>query len=174
MALRARCYPKDEPPSPRYQILHATQRNVFGFQRIVYLAGSMPVTGTADWREALVGSLAHVPVTWVDPTRPEWDESWREDDDHGPFREHVKWEIEMKDRADLVIVHFGASSRPSDGLLELGILAGSRRRCKVVCESGYQKRGDVVMLCQRYQIDVFNTVDALARKLIESDLKGIQ
>ncbi|TLD23800.1 hypothetical protein PspLS_06379 [Pyricularia sp. CBS 133598] len=173
MALRARCYPKDEPPSAQYQILHATQRNVLEHQRIVFLAGSTPGSGTADWREALVGSLAHLPVTWVDPTRPEWDESWREDLEYEPFGEHVRWEIEMRDRADLVVVHFGASSRPSDGLLELGVLAGSRGRCKVVCEDGYQKRGDVVMLCQKHQIAVFGSVGELARELIERDLKGV-
>uniref|UniRef100_L7J460 Uncharacterized protein n=1 Tax=Pyricularia oryzae (strain P131) TaxID=1143193 RepID=L7J460_PYRO1 len=148
------------------------QREVFGYQRIVYLAGSTTGSGTADWREALVGSLAHLPVTWVDPSRPEWDESWREDYDHEPFREHVKWELDMKRRADLVVVHLAASSRPSDGLLELGEMAGARRRCKVVCENGYQKRGDVVMLCQRHEIAVFGSVGELARDLAERDLKG--
>ncbi|QBZ65005.1 hypothetical protein PoMZ_06708 [Pyricularia oryzae] len=173
MALRARCLPKDEAPTARYQILHAMQREVFGYQRIVYLAGSTPGSGSADWREALVGSLAHLPVTWVDPSRPEWDESWREDYDHEPFREHVKWELDMKRRADLVVVHLAASSRPSDGLLELGEMAGARRRCKVVCENGYQKRGDVVMLCQRHEIAVFGSVGELARDLAERDLKGV-
>ncbi|KAL8285820.1 hypothetical protein RB597_002750 [Gaeumannomyces tritici] len=157
-------------------------------QKVVYLAG-MTSPPDADWRDELADALSHLRhVTIADPFRPDWDAEWEEEMSPKSFTDHVRWELDMQERADVLVIHFGGrldaasfEGRTNGGaalgelpktpvsLLELGLRAGSGRRCMVVCNDGYWRRGNVLLVCERYGIPVFPSIGKLS-KVLEEEL----
>ncbi|KAJ9138768.1 hypothetical protein NKR19_g7711 [Coniochaeta hoffmannii] len=147
----------------RAQIILAPSRQPFEYQSAVFLAGT---TTAPDWREELISSLSHEPITILNPLRLDWDSSWREDETFEPFREQVQWELDMQDKADLVVIYFGANTDAPISLLELGLCARTNKAL-VVCHHGYRKRGNVQVICRRYNIRLMESLDGLAEAVVE-------
>lgn len=132
----------------------------------VFLAGTTANMGGADWRQALTSLLRDQPITIYNPAREDWDSTWREDVDFIPYREQVTWELDKQDKADLVIVYFHPASQAPVSLLELGLCARTPGKAIVMCPDGYWKRGNVQMVCRRYNIDMEETLEGLARAVV--------
>lgn len=96
-----------------------------------------------------------MPVSILNPFRSDWQKLLPEDASHPPFREQVEWELDMQERASMLVVYFGAKTDAPVSLLELGLAAG-RKEVIVVCEKGYRKKGNVELVCQRYKIPVLD------------------
>ena len=177
----------------RAQIIHAPSREpIRTGNKTVFLAGSTNYSSAdTDWRTILTSALASQfqGLTILNPYRPDWD-GWVEDESCAPFREQVVWELDMQDRADLVVVYFHPLTQAAVSLLELGLNArgsgqgngdgggesggegqGSSRndRVLVVCPDGYWKRGNVSIVCRRFGIEMVASDaelrDAVVRKL---------
>ncbi|KAL2194629.1 hypothetical protein P885DRAFT_42166 [Corynascus similis CBS 632.67] len=155
----------------RAQIIRAPSRPVIPENKItIFLAGT---TSGADWRGTVACALSHFPVAVLDPLRPDWDASWREEDDAddptaAPFREQVEWELDMQKRADLIAFYFGPGTDAPVSLLELGLCAWRSVVVVVACHGEYKKRGNVQIVCRRFGLDfVDGGEDALVRRVVE-------
>ncbi|OJZ83804.1 hypothetical protein ASPFODRAFT_49242 [Aspergillus luchuensis CBS 106.47] len=93
-------------------------------------------------------------LTILDPFRPDWDSSWREDPSFPPFKEQVSWEMEQRERADIVLFHFDPASMAPISLLELGLCMREPGKVVVVCPRGYWKSGNVRLVCERFGVQV--------------------
>lgn len=150
----------------RAVVVHAPARpELRGDGRSVFLAGTTSTTDEEDWRDLLSRSLAHLPITVFNPYRSDWDGSWREDVSDSRFVEQVAWELDMQERADVVVVYFHPASQAPISLLELGLCARSGKAV-VVCPEGYWKRGNVEVVCSRLGIAFLGTVEELTAMLI--------
>lgn len=162
------------PPASFPEVICAPARPPPKFQKTIFLAGT--TSSSTDWRTAVVAALSGVPVTILNPLRPDWDSSWVERASFRPFREQVEWEIEMQERADVIVVYFGAGTDAPVSLLEFGLCARSGKAAVVVCEEGYRKRGNVEIVCERYGIqmaaDINELSSALRRKLREQGVEA--
>lgn len=122
------------------------------------------------WQESLCASLAHLPITILNPHRPDWDSSWHEDVSFSPFAEQATWELAQMEQADVIAICFGVKTQAPITLMELGLWAGSGK-CVVACPEGYPKRGNVQIVCQKYGIQILENAaelsDAVIRKLTE-------
>ncbi|KAF6803287.1 hypothetical protein CSOJ01_10988 [Colletotrichum sojae] len=127
----------------------------------IFLAG----TTKSPWRESLTTSISHLPVTIFNPFRPDWDASWREDLSDARFRDQVDWELEMQERADVVVVYFEAGTEGHVSLLELGLCVRDGRAL-VACEEGYKKRGNVQAVCERFGVKMVGGFEELREELI--------
>ncbi|KAI1403942.1 hypothetical protein F4819DRAFT_484186 [Hypoxylon fuscum] len=140
---------------PKNRVIKAPSREPFGNRPIsVFLAGITTRTEDGDLREALIECLADCPLTFIDPYRPDWDSSWREDITCAPFREQVEWELDMQEKADVVVVYFHPATDAPISLLELGLCASTNKKTIVMCPEGYKKRGNVQIVCERHQIEI--------------------
>lgn len=141
----------------------------------IFLAGTM-----GPWRSTFIDAAAaksatSFPVTILDPTRTDWDATWREDESDPRWVTQVEWELEAMDRADILAVYLsGESGRPEAGIigmLELGLGVGGKGKDRVVvcCVDGFGKEGNVRMVGRKYGIEVRGDVDsfveAVMRKL---------
>ncbi|KAL3264496.1 hypothetical protein ABHI18_000711 [Aspergillus niger] len=102
-------------------------------------------------------------LTIYDPFRPDWDSSWREDPSFPPFKEQVSWEMEQRERADIVLFYFDPGSAAPISLLELGLCMREPGKVVVVCPRGYWKRGNVVVVCERFGVTVVEGLEEGAR-----------
>lgn len=146
------------------QIVCAPQRPPLVHATKLFLAGTTPVQGSkVDWRQVVRDAVLDLPVTVLDPLRPDWDSSWKEDPSFLPFRQQVEWELEMQEQATLIAFYFDPAKEGMVSLLELGLCAGRAAvKAVVVCPPGYVKHGNVLVTCARYHIPVVETAEALA------------
>lgn len=131
-----------KPPSP----LHRAPGT-----RAVFLAGSIEMGAAGPWQAGVEAALADAPVTLWNPRRDAWDASWRQSFDEPLFREQVEWELEAQERADLIAMYLAPETRAPITLLELGLFARSGRLV-VCCPEGYWRRGNVQVVCRRYDV----------------------
>ncbi|KAL4892752.1 hypothetical protein BDV59DRAFT_202493 [Aspergillus ambiguus] len=129
--------------SPQNQVIHAPSNETPHGIKSIFLAGTVSKVDPSDWRDTLCASLVDVPVTIYNPSRADWDSSWREDIHFAPYREQVEWELDKQDQADIVIIYFHPATQASISLLELGLCARVPGKAIIVCPEGYWKRGNV-------------------------------
>ncbi|KAL7811562.1 hypothetical protein V8C26DRAFT_408335 [Trichoderma gracile] len=135
-------------------------------RKSVFLAGTTSPTGEPDWRQTLTKALSSFPITIYNPKRDDWDSTWREDFSADRWAEQVQWELEMQDKADIVVVFFHGISPAPISLLELGLCVRSGRA--IVCAlEGYSKRGNVEAVCRRYGAKLVKSEDDLKDAVIE-------
>ncbi len=155
-----------QPSLAKAQIILAPARPEVTETRSVFLAGTTSTATGPDWRERLTAELSHLPITFFNPLRTDWDRSWKEDISFAPFRDQVEWELEMQERATIVVVYFGPSTDAPISLLELGLCARSGKAL-VACHENYKKRGNVQIVCQKMGIPFLESLETVAATLLE-------
>jgi len=124
-----------------------------------------------EWQERVVRAMSGVSdLVILNPRRDDWDSNWEQRADNPQFYEQVSWELDMLDAADIVVMYLAAGTKSPVSLLELGLCARSGK-LKVCCPEGFWRRGNVEMVCRRYQIPLFATLDDLIADL-ESPSEG--
>ncbi|KAI0133859.1 hypothetical protein BJ170DRAFT_177157 [Xylariales sp. AK1849] len=158
----------------RTQVIRAPSQEAARHSWSVFLAGT--TSGPTDWREILSNHLSDLPVTIFNPLRPDWNSSWAEDITFAPYREQVEWELEKQEKADIVAVYFGAGTDAPISLLELG-LCTKEKKAIVHAQDGYEKKGNVQIVCQKYGVEIVDRVEdfrtAIMKKMGMEDGKRL-
>lgn len=161
--------------STQHQIIFAPSDEIPQHAKSIFLAGSTNTGSKADntatdWRKKVSASLADRPITIYNPYRKDWDPSWREDIYSTPFREQLEWELDMQEKADLVVIYFEEGTDAYVSLLEFGIWVRAPGKTVVVCPDGFSKKGNVQVVCKRFDVEMLDKVDglrdAVVRKLV--------
>lgn len=134
-----------------------------GDARSVFLAGSIEMGKAEDWQSRVARELDSLDVVVLNPRRDEWDASWEQSITNDQFREQVEWELAAQELATVIVMYFAPSTKAPITLLELGLFARSGK-VLVCCPSGYWRRGNVEVVCHRYDIPLFETLDELVTK----------
>ena len=138
----------------------------------VFLAGSIEMGKAEDWQSAAIEKLDGLDVDILNPRRKDWDSSWKQTPDFKPFRDQVLWEQSGLAVSDVIIFNFLGDTKSPITLLELGIVLGEQNESKslfVCCPKSYFRHGNVVITCERYGVNVYETMDEvipLARSVI--------
>ena len=125
----------------------------------IFLAGSIEEGVAEEWQDRAARLLADSDVVILNPRRDEWDPSWEQRIDNVEFRRQVEWELNGMDMADWIVFYFDPATRSPVTLLELGLHAQSGR-CLMVCPDGFWRKGNVDIVCERYAVPQFATLDA--------------
>lgn len=133
----------------------------------IFLAGTTtPLPDGENWRENLINRLANSKITFLDPTRKDWDDTWKEDASDQRWAGQVDWEMKMRETADIVAVFFHGSTLAPISLLELGLSAKSGN--VIVCAMpGYQKRGYVEAVCKLHKCTFVTSEEELVSAVKE-------
>lgn len=124
----------------------------------LFLAGSIEMGKADDWQHYVADQLKDYNVTLYNPRRNIWDSSWEQKIDNPQFNEQVTWELDNLEKADYIIMYFQPGTYSPISLLELGLF---KTKCKVVCPEGFWRKGNVDIVCERYGISQFNSLDDL-------------
>jgi hypothetical protein len=136
-----------------------------GLEVRVFLAGSIEMGAAEHWQQRVVDALTHVgDIVILNPRRPDWDGTWRQEAADPRFLEQVSWELDMLEAADIVAMYLAPGTRSPVSLLELGLCARSGK-LRVCCPPGYWRRGNVEAVCGRYGIPLFGALDELIESL---------
>lgn len=126
----------------------------------VFLAGSIEMGSAIDWQKEIVEKLKDENILFLNPRRDDWDSSWTQSITNLQFRTQVTWELDNLDTADFIIMYFAPNTKSPISLLELGLYATTNKMI-VCCPEGFWRKGNVEIVCDRYNIELVNTLDEL-------------
>ena len=124
-----------------------------------FLAGSIENGTAIDWQSAVAEKLVEMGHIVLNPRREEWDSTCIQSIDNPNFKEQVIWELDAMESADVIFIYFASETKAPISLLELGLYAKSQKLI-VCCPDGFWRKGNVDIICQRYNILQYKSIDA--------------
>lgn len=131
----------------------------------IFLAGSIEMGKAVNWQQQIVNSLKSANVIIYNPRRDDWDNTWVQTIDNPQFNEQVTWELEHLEKAELIPVYIDPTTTAPITLLELGIFAHTDKLV-VCCPEGFFRKGNVDIVCERYNIKQVPTLESLIEYVV--------
>lgn len=122
----------------------------------IFLGGSIEMGAAEKWQDKIILDLdeliSNKEIYILNPRRDDWDSTWKQDPTEGTkFYEQVKWEMDAQEKSDLCLYYFAKDTMSPITLLELGHYSNTTETL-VYVDPKYQRRGNVIMFCERYNI----------------------
>ena len=133
----------------------------------IFLAGSIEQDTADRWQDHVIEQFKNSPVTILNPRRAVWDANWEQSIDNNHFTEQVNWELDALEMADVILLYFDPETKSPISLLELGLFAKSKKLL-VCCPDGFWRKGNVDVVCQRYGIPQFKSLEEMVREVMSN------
>jgi hypothetical protein len=127
-------------------------------KKSIFLAGSIEMGTARNWQQEMSNFFSTLGYDVYNPRRDNWDSSWEQSIDNPKFKEQVTWELNGLDLADYILLYLDPDTKAPISLLELGLHADSDK-IFVVCPHDFYRKGNVDIICERFGIRVFETLD---------------
>ena len=125
----------------------------------VFLAGSIEMGAAEDWQKIVERVFKHKDdLVIFNPRRDDWDSSWVQKESNEQFNYQVNWELDKLTEADIIFMYFAPDTKSPISLLELGLYADTEKMI-VVCPDNFWRKGNVDIVCNRYGIPIYETLD---------------
>lgn len=131
----------------------------------VFLAGSIEMGKAVDWQSKIENRLKDLDAIILNPRRDDWDSSWVQSIENAQFRGQVEWELEAQEKAGMIAMYFDPETKSPISLLELGLFAQTGKML-VCCPEGFWKKGNVDVVCNRYNVEQVSTLDELISSVV--------
>lgn len=147
----------------------------------IFLAGSIEMGEAEEWQNKVATLLTErvaeidtmVPnITLLNPRRDDWDSTWIQSISNGPFNRQVQWELDGLENSDLIVFYFDANTKSPITLMELGLVAGWGAEAIVVCPNGFWRKGNVDIVCKRFNLTQCDTIEQLVDNIIKTINQG--
>jgi hypothetical protein len=126
----------------------------------VFLAGSIEMGKAEDWQTELSRFFFESGYTVFNPRRADWDSSWKQEYENPQFFQQVTWELNALEQANVIVMYFVPETQSPISLLELGLFAHSGK-LHVVCPQGFWRKGNIEIVCDRYEIPLYDDLQSL-------------
>lgn len=126
----------------------------------VFLAGSIEMGKAIDWQKLLGEWFTKKNYNAFNPRRADWDSSWIQHYKNPHFSQQVRWELNALSKATHIILYLDPGTISPISLLELGLHAHSGK-LTVICPDGFFRKGNVEVVCDLYDIPLYNTIEEL-------------
>lgn len=126
----------------------------------IFLGGSIDMGKAENWQAQVERQLSDKNVIVLNPRRDDWQNDWKAVSTDPDFRTQVAWELEALEQADIIIMYFLPGSQSPISLLELGLYARTDK-LMVVCPEGYWRKGNVDIVCEKYEVEMYGSLEEL-------------
>ena len=120
-----------------------------------------------NWQVKICEHFKYEDVILYNPRRDDWDSSWKQDMFDPNFFEQVNWELDKLEESDWIFIYFDPNTKSPISLLELGLFAKSDKII-VCCPIGFWRKGNVDIICMRYNLPLFEDFETAIRYLMYS------
>jgi hypothetical protein len=140
---------------------------------LMFLGGSIEMGTAKDWQKKVnLAFKDNDDVVLLNPRRDHWDSSWKQSKHNKKFREQVEWELYALERSNIILMYFDPKTKSPVSLLELGLFAHDFGKntpiMHVVCPTGFWRKGNVDIVCERYSIPQFTSLKSATDHLKEN------
>lgn len=127
----------------------------------VFLAGTIDMGNSENWQAKFIDNFCNYSnIDFYNPRRDDWDCTWNQSLDDINFVNQVNWELNSMDYANIIIFNFLPNSKSPVTMLELGLHASSGK-CFVCCPKEFYRSGNVHIICDRFDIPLFENIEDL-------------
>ncbi len=126
----------------------------------IFLGGSIDMGKAENWQAQVERQLSDKNVIVLNPRRDDWQNDWKAVSTDPDFKTQVAWELEALEQADIIIMYFLPESQSPISLLELGLYARTDK-LMVVCPEGYWRKGNVDIVCEKYEVEMYESLEEL-------------
>ena len=133
----------------------------------IFCAGTIENGASEDWQDKFINELKEFDINIFNPRRDDWDSSLENSIENEKFYEQVNWEMDALDTADLIIFYFVPNSKSPITLLELGMYS-HQDNVLVCCPNGFWRKGNVEIVCERFNIPFYENFDDLVEDIKEN------
>jgi hypothetical protein len=126
------------------------------YQKKIFLGGSIEQNSAPLWQPMMEEALGANTLI-MNPRRDDWDSSWEQKKENQKFNDQVTWELFHLEKADWIVMYFAPGTISPISLLEFGLHAKSGKLL-VCCPEGFQRKGNVDIVCERYKIQQFSSL----------------
>lgn len=134
----------------------------------IFLAGSIEMGIAEDWQTVIEQNLSsETDLCILNPRRDDWDASWKQEKTNAAFHEQVSWELDGLEKADLIVFYFSPETKSPVSMLELGLFARTGKAV-VCCPEGFWRKGNVDIVCERFEIPQADTLNELINYIKQS------
>jgi hypothetical protein len=130
----------------------------------IFLGGSIDMGNAINWQKEVEKSFANEDVILLNPRRGDWKPDWQPISSDLNFRRQVEWELDALEKADIIIMYLMPNTQSPISLLELGLFARSDK-LRVICPEGFWRKGNVDIVCEKYGIKTFGSIEELIESL---------
>ena len=134
---------------------------IYPDSKSVFLAGTIDDGNSFNWQESLINRCQDLDIVFYNPRRKHWNKDATKED----IEYQIKWEQEHLDTADIIVMCLLDSSKSPISLLELGLYAQSKKLI-VFCNPEFYRYTNVQMVCQKYNIPLYNVSLDLMKEII--------
>lgn len=127
-------------------------------KQYVFLAGSIEMGKAIDWQTDMGTYFKQKGYGVFNPRRKDWDSSWKQEYENPQFYQQVNWELDALERCNAILLYLVPETMSPISLLELGLHA-AHKKLYVVCPEGFWRKGNVDIVCNRYDIPLFDNLD---------------
>lgn len=135
----------------------------------IFLAGSIEMGKAENWQNNMIKFLESYNFEIFNPRRDDWDSSWVQSYENSQFYQQVNWELNALEHADIILMYFDPDTLSPISLLETGLF-GVDSNMHIVCPSGYWRKGNIEIVCDRYSIPLYDNLEEF-KTYIEKTLK---
>lgn len=136
----------------------------------IFLAGSIEMGQAENWQEYLGNILDKNNFNVINPRRDNWDSSWVQSYDNPQFYQQVSWELNGLELSDEILIYFVSGTKSPISLLEFGLYARSGK-CSVVCPDEFWRKGNIDIVCNRYNIKTYQSIDSYIKDKLGQNTK---
>lgn len=127
-------------------------------KQYVFLAGSIEMGRAIDWQAEMSEFFKSKDVGVFNPRRDDWDSTWEQKFENPQFYQQVNWELDALERCNMILLYLVPETMSPISLMELGIHSSSKH-LYVVCPDGFWRKGNVDIICNRYDIPLFDNLE---------------
>lgn len=128
----------------------------------IFLAGSIEMGKAILWQDIIcLDKDINLNYNIFNPRRDDWDSSWKQEFSNPQFSQQVNWELNALDKSDIIVFYFDPNTKSPITLLELGLYIDKGKRLVVCCPDGYWRKGNVDIVCNKYNIEQVDNIDEL-------------
>ena len=133
--------------------------------KTIFLAGTIDMGNSRNWQRDYAERLSRNKYNVLNPRRDDWDSTWEQTYENPHFYQQVNWELNAIDQSDIILFYIEPDSKSPITLLELGLVANSGKTIFVYCPKEFYRSGNVEIVCDRYNIPLYDCLH-----LLEMDL----
>ena len=123
----------------------------------IFLAGSIEQGRAENWQKYCTDTLS-ADFNILNPRRDNWNPDLNQDIQEHVFYQQVTWELDSLESSDYVLMYLEPGTKSPISLMELGLMVKTGKMV-VVCPDGFWRKGNVDILCHRYNVPQFDTLD---------------
>lgn len=132
----------------------------------IFLAGSIEMGSAENWQPVVtkaVESISELGYVF-NPRRLDFQKDAEQKITNPYFAAQVNWELDHIEQSDIVFMYLDPFSKSPISLMELGHIVASGK-VVICCPDGFWRKGNVDVICSRYNIPVFNDLPSATKEL---------